>query len=180
MLRRALLFSLAACGLAAQIKRNEIVNATTLEGDAKGLSPTVPYSEAVSTQFERVVVIRFKHQADLLAGLQKHVSEMKIRNAIILSGTGSALSTHYHVVSNRSFPSKNLFVENETDSADIINLNGCVLGGKIHAHITFADGGKSYGGHLEPRTKVFTFAVVTIGVLPANIDMSRFDDKTYR
>ncbi len=163
-----------------QITRKEVVNATTQKDDAKGLSPEVPDSYAVSTQFERVVVIRFKNQADLLAGIEKHVREQKIANAVILSGIGSAISTHHHVVSNRSFPSKNLFIENPTASADIVTFSGLVLGGRVHAHIAFADGEKMYGGHLEPRSRVFTFAIVTIGVLPSDLDMSRFDDKNYR
>jgi hypothetical protein len=39
---------------------------------------------------------------------------------------------------------------------------------------------KAFGGHLEPGTEVFTFAVVTIGVLNDKADLSRVDDKTYR
>lgn len=177
----ALITALAtAAGARAQITRHEVVKATTPAEDSKGLSPDVPGSMAVSTQFERVVVIRFKNQADLLSGIERHVREQNIRNAVILSGVGSVLSTHHHVVSNRSFPSKNMFIENPNASADIVSLNGLVLGGKVHAHIVFADPDKAFGGHLEERTRVFTFAIVTLGVLPANLDMSRFDDKTYR
>ena len=174
------MLSLPGLGLAAQVKKTEVVRTTTPEGDSKGLSPNVPDSEAISTQFERVVVIRFKHQADLLAGLEKHVAEQKIKNAVFLSGVGSAMSTHLHVVSNRAFPSKNTYLENENASADIISLNGYVINGKIHAHLTFADPDKSFGGHLEKGTRVFTFAIVTLGVLPASVDMSRYDDKNYR
>jgi hypothetical protein len=38
----------------------------------------------------------------------------------------------------------------------------------------------AFGGHLEPQTNVFTFAIVTLGVLPDNLDLSKLDDKTYR
>jgi hypothetical protein len=34
-------------------------------------------------------------------------------------------------------------------------------------------------GHLEPGTEVFTFVVVTIGVMN-EVDLGRVDDKTYR
>jgi hypothetical protein len=43
-----------------------------------------------------------------------------------------------------------------------------------------ADADHSFGGHLEPGTTVFTFAVVTVGVFKSGIDLSRVDDKTYR
>jgi hypothetical protein len=36
------------------------------------------------------------------------------------------------------------------------------------------------GGHLEPGTKVFTFAIVTVGVLADDLDLSKLDDKDYR
>ena len=59
-------------------------------------------------------------------------------------------------------------------------MNGYVIGGKVHAHMTLATPDKAFGGHLEPGTSVFTFAIVTIGVLNDAADLSRVDDKTYR
>ncbi len=44
--------------------------------------------------------------------------------------------------------------------------------------MTYAD--KAFGGHLEPGTNVFTFAVVTLGVLGDGVDFSHLDDKNYR
>ena len=84
------------------------------------------------------------------------------------------------MVSNRTFPSKNVFVKDPTAPADIVSMNGYVTNGKIHAHLTLANPDKAFGGHLEPGTEVFTFAIVTVGVLPDNPDLSRLDDKTYR
>jgi hypothetical protein len=46
--------------------------------------------------------------------------------------------------------------------------------------MTLANADKSFGGHLEPGTTVFTFAIVTIGVLPDNLDMKQFDSANYR
>jgi len=97
-----------------------------------------------------------------------------------MSGIGSVRSYHYHVVSNGTFPSKNIFVKNPAGPADIASMNGCVIDGRVHAHVTFADADKAFGGHLEPGTSVFTFAVVTLGVFKDGIDMSRVDDKNYR
>jgi hypothetical protein len=38
---------------------------------------------------------------------------------------------------------------------------------------------RTIAGHLEPGNEVFTFAIVTIGVMN-DTDLSRVDDKTYR
>jgi hypothetical protein len=164
----------------AAVKRTEVVKSTTPADDAKGLDANVPACVSVSSQFERVVVLRMKHQTDLLAALEEQVRSQGIRNAIILSGIGSVLSTHYHVVSNRTFPSKNVFLEDSEKGADVVNVSGCVMNGKIHCHVTFSDEGKCFGGHLEPGTRVFTFAVITLGVLPTKANLARFDDKTWR
>jgi hypothetical protein len=39
---------------------------------------------------------------------------------------------------------------------------------------------KAFGGHLEPGTTVFTFAIVTVGVMKDGVDFTHLDDKTYR
>ena len=170
-----------ATQMAAQETRREITNpAANPADDAKGLSEKVPDVYAIPTQFDRVVILRFKFDTDLLAGLQKMVKQEKISNAIILSGMGSVRGYHVHQVSNRTFPSKNLFVKNPTEPADILGMSGFIANGIIHPHISLATPDKAFGGHLEPGTNVFTFAVVTIGVLKDGADMSRLDDKSYR
>jgi predicted DNA-binding protein with PD1-like motif len=163
---------------AAQETRREITNATA--SDAKSNSDKVPDVYAVTSQFQRVLIFRFKYQADLLAGMEKMVKENKIRNAVILSGAGSVRGYQVHQVSNRTLPSKNIIVKNPTAPADLIGMNGYIINGKVHAHMTLANADKAFGGHLEPDTEVFTFAIVTVGVLPDSLDLTKLDDKTYR
>jgi len=165
---------------AAQPTRTELTNATTPAEDSKPNSDKVPDAYALTGQFDRVLVLRFKYQTDLLAGLERMAKECKIRNGVILSGIGSVKSYHYHTVSNGTFPSKNIFVRNPAGPADIAGMNGYVIDGRVHAHITFADPDKAFGGHLESGTTVFTFAIVTVGVFKDGIDLSKVDDKNYR
>ena len=173
---------LASCVLlAAQETRREIVNAApTPAEDAKANSDKVPDVYAIGGKFDRILVLRFKFDTDLLAGMEKMVKQEKIRNAVILSGAGSVRGYHVHQVSNRTFPSKNMFEKDPTSPADLIGMNGYIINGKIHAHVTLASPDKAFGGHLEPGTSVFTFAIVTLGVLDDGADLSRVDDKTYR
>lgn len=150
------------------------------EHDSKPNSDSVPDVYSISGDFERIVVLRFKYKADLLDGLTSGVAREKIKNAVILAGSGSVRGYHYHAVSNRDFPSKNVFVKDPTHPADIVSMNGYVIDGRVHPHITFADEDKAFGGHLEPGTEVFTFAVVTVGVLSDGTSLARVDDKTNR
>lgn len=169
---------LLAAALSAQQTRHEITN--NGKRDSAANDPKVPDAYAVSTQFERVLIFRFKYQTDLLDGLERMVRENHVRNAVILSGAGSVTGYQVHQVSNRTFPSKNMFVADPAKPADIISMNGYVMNGKLHPHITMAEPEQAFGGHLEPGTKVFTFAIVTLGVLPDSLDLSKLDDKDYR
>lgn len=166
--------------LAAQQTRTEVTKPTTPADDSKPNSDKVPEVYAISGQFDRVLVLRFKYQADLLAGLESMVKQHKIRNAVILAGAGSLRSYHLHSVSNRTFPSKNIYLKDPTAPSDLVSMNGYVVNGKVHAHMTLTNEDKAFGGHLEAGTEVFTFAIVTLGVLRDGIDLSRVDDKTYR
>ena len=165
--------------LNAQETRTEVTKATTPADDSKANSDKVPEVYALSGNFSRVVVLRFKYQADLLAGIEDMIKREKIRNGVVLAGAGSVRNYQIHSVSNRTFPSKNTYVKNPTAPADIISMNGYIIDGKIHAHMTMANPDHAFGGHLEPGTNVFTFAIVTIGVMN-DVDLSRVDDKTNR
>jgi hypothetical protein len=164
----------------AQLTRTEITRATTPLDDSKLNSDAVPDVSITAGQFKRILVVREKYQTDLLQGLERIIAQHKIRNAVILSGIGSVRSVHYHTVNNRTFPSKTVDVTDPTAPADITAMNGYVIDGRVHAHVTFADADKSFGGHLEPGTEVFTFAIVTLGELQDDMDLSRVDDKSYR
>ena len=172
--------ALISLAVAAQESRHEVTNSSGAAEDAKPNSATVPDVYTIPTQFERVLIFRFRYDTDLLAGLQNMVKQNKIQNAVILSGFGSVRNYQVHQVSNRTFPSKNMFVKDPAAPADIIGMSGFVLNGQLHPHIVLANPDKAFGGHLEPGTSVFTFAVVTVGVLPDNLDLRKLDDKNQR
>ena len=182
--KTTLLVAAFVCGVlvacASTQSRTEIIKPTTLHDDQKSNSGAVPDGYAIETAFERVVVLRFKFDTDLLLGIEREVKKLAIQDAVILSAIGSVRGYHVHSVSNRTFPSKNIFVKDPVASADIVGMNGYVIGGRVHAHVVLANPDHAFGGHLEPETRVFTFAVVTLGVLREPVDLSRVDDKTYR
>jgi predicted DNA-binding protein with PD1-like motif len=173
---------LAPClALAAQETHHEVIHSTGDPAlDNKPLSDQVPDVFAVSGHFQRIVVLRFKFGTDLLAGLKKMIEKEKIHNAVILSAFGSVRGYQIHQVSNRDFPARDLFTANPTAQADITGMSGLVMAGRLHPHIMLANKDKAFGGHLEPGTTVFTFAVVTLGVLEDDLDISRFDDSSMR
>jgi predicted DNA-binding protein with PD1-like motif len=139
---------------------------------------SAPAVVSLPSEMKRVVLIRLKYNTDLLEGIEQAVKTEKIKNAVILSGVGSVTSYHVHAVANTTLPAKLAYTQ-RAGAMDLIAVNGYVLGGRIHAHITMTDDQKAFGGHLHQGTTVFTFAIITLGVLDDNIDLSRFDDSTW-
>ena len=175
-----ILFMMTACVLFAQETRRTIVNPSPNPADdAKANSDKVPDVYAIASRFDRIVVLRFKYKSDLLAGLENMVQQEHIRNGVILAAMGSVRGYQVHQVSNRTFPSRDTFTKNPTGPADLVSMNGYVMNGRIHAHVTLGTPDRTIAGHLEPGTQVFTFVIVTIGVMN-DADLSRIDDKTYR
>jgi predicted DNA-binding protein with PD1-like motif len=76
-------------------------------------------------------------------------------------------------------PSQDTFVKNPTQPADLVSMNGYVINGRIHAHMTIATPDRVIAGHVEEGNEVFTFAIVTIGVMNGT-NLDKIDDKTYR
>jgi predicted DNA-binding protein with PD1-like motif len=148
--------------------------------DSEPNSGKVPDGYAINADFERIAILRFKHKADLLPTMEEVIQEEGIKNAVILAAAGSVRNYHIHSVSNRDFPSENIYTKDPSDPADLVSMNGYIIDGRIHAHMTLTSGDHAFGGHLEPDTNVFTFAIVTVGVLGENVDLSKIDDKTYR
>jgi len=172
---------LASSSLLAQETRREAVHPSANPAqETKPNSDQVPAVYALTGNVQRIIVLRFKYNTDLLAGLQSTVKQEKIKNAVILSAIGSVRNYHVHQVGNRDFPVKDIFVKDLTAPADIIGMSGFVINGRVHPHITLANPDRAFGGHLEPDTTVFTFAIVTLGVLDDALDLSKIDDWSYR
>jgi len=165
---------LAAGDCGGPARHNDPVIHPGTKGGAATMT-SAPEVYTVSGDFARIVVVRIKRGMDLLDGLKKAVAQEKIRNAAILSGVGSLTSYHVHAVSNTTLPAQNVFYKAQGPQ-DLLNVNGYVMDGRVHAHIVFSDNQKGLGGHLEPGTTVFTFAIITLGVLPEGADLTRFDE----
>jgi predicted DNA-binding protein with PD1-like motif len=176
---RMLLLLVLAAGISFAQETRRAVTIPRPAEDARANSDQVPDAYAITGHFDRVVIVRLKYKADLLAGLQKVVKQEKIRNGVILSAVGSVRGYQLHTVSNRTLPSQDTFVKNPTQPADLVSMNGYIIDGRLHPHMTLATPDKVIAGHLEPGTEVFTFAIVTIGVMN-DVDLRRVDDTNYR
>ena len=131
----------------------------------------------IQTQFREIRALRLKNGDDILEELNRFVADQGIHNAVFLSAFGSVTHYHFHVVASGDLPPAEEYPKGEK-ALDIVAVTGGVLGGRVHAHITFTDDRIALGGHLEPGCRVLTFCVLYIGVLEGDDDISDWDDFT--
>jgi predicted DNA-binding protein with PD1-like motif len=171
---------LLAIAARAQETRHTVTNPSPNPADdTKPNSSAVPDAYALTGHFERVVVVRLKNGANLLAGMEKVLREQHIQNGVILSAIGSLRGWEVHQISNRQLPTQDTFESNPTQPCDLVTMNGYVIDGRIHAHMTLATPDRVIAGHVEKGNEVYTYAIVTVGVLK-DTDLARIDDKGYR
>jgi predicted DNA-binding protein with PD1-like motif len=139
----------------------------------------VPGVYTVETNFKRVIVVRLKYQQDILEGLNEAVEKENIKNGVILAAIGSVVRYHLHSVNNTTFPPEDIFYEKD-EPTDITGMSGYIIDGRVHPHMTLSDEHQAIGGHIEPRTKVFTFCVITIAEFEDGLNLTRVDDSTWR
>jgi predicted DNA-binding protein with PD1-like motif len=137
---------------------------------------SVPSVFTLSSELKRVVVVRLKNKTDLLEGLNEAVKKERIKNGVILHGIGSVIAYNIHSVGETTdFPTVNVFAKAE-GPYDVLNINGFIFNGRVHAHIILSDLNTTIGGHIEPGTLAYTFLIISIGVLDDNLSMEQFDN----
>jgi predicted DNA-binding protein with PD1-like motif len=121
---------------------------------------------------KNLIFVRLNPGDDILASLTEAAEKNNIKNAMILCGFGSVRTHHYHVVNSRENPPENSFTK-ANRASDIIDINGCIINGRVHAHITHSDTNVAFGGHLESGVHVLTFLCVALAEV--DYDFSNFD-----
>ena len=176
----AIVVAMMAGAVCAQETRHTVTHPSPNPADdSKPNSKLVPKAYALTGHFSRIVLIRLKNGADLLAGMNRVVKEQHIENGVILSAIGSLRGWAVHQVTNRNLPTQDTIEENPAQPCDLVSMNGYIIDGRIHAHMTLATPDHVMAGHVESGNEVYTYAIVTVGVMNGT-DLARIDDKAYR
>ena len=120
-----------------------------------------------------MLLIRMDTGDDILESLRAAVAQHGIKNGVILGEIGSILSYHVHIVDTTSLPPHDVFLKGD-GPFDILSLNGLILDGRVHAHITFSDSEKAMGGHLEEGCRILSFSVAYLRETP-DVDLTGWD-----
>jgi len=118
---------------------------------------------------KNLCVIRLNSGDDVLLSITEAVKKQGIKNAIIIAGTGSTVNHHFHLVASANVPPGNILVKGDKPS-DVVNVNGLIINGRPHVHITHTNTEMGYGGHLEEGVKVLTFMSITLAEVDFDLD----------
>jgi predicted DNA-binding protein with PD1-like motif len=157
------------------MKKTALIFALILAGQLVHSQNKELNMKTLTTGFERIEIIRMGPGADMLEGLNRAVKEKNIKNAVIIAGIGSVTDYHYHVVSDKNLPPAQEYPKASV-AMDLVSVQGYIMDGRVHAHIALSDENSMVGGHLEPGTIALTFFIITVGVLPGNLDLTNLDN----
>jgi predicted DNA-binding protein with PD1-like motif len=102
-----------------------------------------------SMSVERIHILRIDPGEDVLESIRRFLQEANVRQAVVLGGYGTLAAYHLHWVTHNRIPTENLFRRDE-GGMELLSMNGLVVEGEPHIHITLSTPEGAFGGHLEP------------------------------
>ena len=118
--------------------------------------------EGIALDLDKVHIFRIDPNEDVLLALQRYVQEANIRQAIVLGGYGTLASHRLHWVRDNRIPARNLYRRGE-GGIEILAMNGTVVEGQPHVHVTLSTPRGAYGGHLEEGCRAYVLCEVFLG-----------------
>ncbi len=106
-------------------------------------------------------IVRVDPGEDILESLSSFCREAGIRQAVIMSGYGTLAAHSLHWVAHNRIPSENRFGKGE-GGIEILSMNGLVVRGEAHIHVSLATEQGAYGGHMEPGCIAYVLCEVFI------------------
>jgi len=105
--------------------------------------------EFASMSVKRIHILRIDPGEDVLESVKRFLKEAGIRQAVVLGGYGTLTAYHLHWVTHNRIPTDNLFRRGE-GGMELLSMNGLVVEGEPHIHMTLSMPDGAFGGHLEP------------------------------
>lgn len=93
-------------------------------------------------------ILRVDPDEDILISIRKFIKDNDINQGVIVMGYGTLSKISLHWVAHNRWPPENNYGQWE-DGIEIMSINGMIVNGEPHVHITASDKNGAYGGHLE-------------------------------
>jgi predicted DNA-binding protein with PD1-like motif len=115
--------------------------------------------EFASMTVSRIHILRVDPGEDVLESVQRFLKKANIRQAVVLGGYGTLAAYHLHWVTHNRIPTDNTFGQGK-GGIEILSMNGLVVNGEPHIHVTLSTPDGAFGGHLEPGCTAYVLCEV--------------------
>jgi len=112
-----------------------------------------------SFDIKKIHILRVDPGEDVLRCVEDFLSEKGISQAVVIGGYGTLAAFHLHWVKNNRLPAENRFAQGEA-GIEILSMNGLVVGGQPHIHVTLSTQVGAFGGHLEPGCTAYVLCEI--------------------
>jgi predicted DNA-binding protein with PD1-like motif len=115
--------------------------------------------ESGSFTIKKIHVLRVDPGEDVLASVEKFLSEQAIAQAVVLGGYGTLATFHLHWVKDNRLPAENRYAQGE-GGIEILGMSGLVVAGQPHIHVSLSTQAGAFGGHLEPGCRAYVLCEI--------------------
>ncbi len=115
--------------------------------------------ESTTLEISRVHILRVDPGEDVLCMVREFLAQADIRQAIVMGGYGTLAAHSLHWVTHNRIPTNNAFGR-EQAGIEILGMNGLVVDGEPHIHLTLATQQGAYGGHMEEGCKAYVLCEI--------------------
>jgi predicted DNA-binding protein with PD1-like motif len=115
--------------------------------------------EFATMTFNKIHVLRVDPDEDVLESIRHFLKAADVRQAVVLGGYGTLSAYRLHWVTHNRIPTDNTFAQGER-GIEILSMNGLVVDGEPHIHVTLSTPGGAFGGHLEPGCTAYVVCEV--------------------
>lgn len=112
-------------------------------------------------QLGKAVVIHMSKGEDILRSITEECARLGVKNAMVVGAIGSLRKVSYHRIESLADDPVNTYVTLEKPT-ELSALQGLILDGEPHLHITCCDPQHAYGGHMELGCEVQYLAEVSL------------------
>ncbi|MEM2930042.1 MAG: DNA-binding protein [Thermoproteota archaeon] len=125
----------------------------------------------------RIIVFRCDRGEDLLKTIESIAKDNGIFNGVILSAIGTLENCRIHRVTSKKLPPEEEYIDID-GPLEVNSVDGVVANSKLHAHISVSNGKGTYGGHLEPGSRVLYLAEIVLAEIVGAFLNREPDEKT--
>ncbi len=115
--------------------------------------------ESAALALGRLHLLRVDPGEDVLGALKEFLARTGLKQAAVLGGYGTLASWSLHWVKHNLLPSASEFAR-RAGGFEILAMNGLVVAGVPHVHLTLANREGAFGGHLEEGCRAYVLCEI--------------------